>query len=297
MRDRGVYLASEEPRALGVVVAIGVHVAIIAALLVGVGSSPAAGAAGIIEGRGDAPEPVSGMPATSRRFVHTFRLIDAWSGSPVEAAEVRDVLADTAAFSGADGRATLRARPAARLIVRVSRDGYDTVTFDVRNIAPDTVPHVVTLEPAGQLDSAASAALEREYARQDSAISRRDAARFLATLAPGYTVLLRDGSRLTRPGVDSAIVRDMRATRAVRLAATEIVQVTRRADTLIAGVVHRADRVLVDARGRAHRVENGVRHEERWVPSRDGWRIVLLRELGQMYLRRDGVDLSHGSVP
>src|SRR5262245_36080318 len=62
--------------------------------------------------------------------------------------------------------------------------------------------------------------LEQRYAQQDSAIAHRDLAAFLATLAPQYVVQLRNGETFTRPRIDSAIARDMRYTRAVRLAAT-----------------------------------------------------------------------------
>jgi hypothetical protein len=146
-------------------------------------------------------------------------------------------------------------------------------------------------------DSGARVALLRLYAQQDSAISHRDPHQFLPTLAPGYTVILRNGQRFTRPGIDSAITRDMRATTGMRLAGTELTRVSRHGDTLVAVVVHRADRDLVDAEGRAHRYENGVRHEERWVASRGQWRIVQLRELDQLYLRRDGIDQMPRSQP
>ena len=141
-------------------------------------------------------------------------------------------------------------------------------------------------------------ALRARYAQQDTAISHRDPRQFLSTLAPDYTVILRDGQRFMRPGIDSAITRDMRATTAVRLVGTELTQVARYGDTLVAVVVHRADRDLVDAQGRTHRFENGVKHEERWTAWRGGWRIVQLRELDQLYLRRDGVDQMHrGQAP
>ena len=135
------------------------------------------------------------------------------------------------------------------------------------------------------------------YAQQDSAISRCQLGPFLATLAPTYAVLLRDGQRFVRPGIDSAIARDMRLTVAVRRASTDIEQIAPVGDTLVAVVVHRADRDLRDAEGQRHRWENAVRHEERWVADRNGWRLIQLRELQQLYLRRDGVDRMVPSAP
>ena len=130
--------------------------------------------------------------------------------------------------------------------------------------------------------------LTERYAAQDTAIVRRDLSIFLSTLAPDYVVVLRNGRRLTRVEVDSAIARDMRATRAVRHASTEIEDVQVRGDTAIAIVVHRADRDIADAQGVSHRYENAVRHEERWVQSGGRWRIVALAEREQILMRRDG---------
>ena len=62
--------------------------------------------------------------------------------------------------------------------------------------------------------------LKERYAQQDSAIALRDLPLFLSTLARSYEVELRDGRRFARPGIDSAIARDMRLTRAVTLATT-----------------------------------------------------------------------------
>lgn len=130
--------------------------------------------------------------------------------------------------------------------------------------------------------------LEARYAQQDSAIARRDLAGFLATLAPQYVVELRDGQRFTRPGIDSAIARDMRHTIGVTSVGTVVESVQVRGDTAWAVVVHRADRMLRDAEGVPHRWENGVRHEEGWVRVGPAWKIVLLLERDQLYLRRDG---------
>jgi carboxymethylenebutenolidase len=131
--------------------------------------------------------------------------------------------------------------------------------------------------------------LEQRYARQDSAIARRDLADFLGTLTPRYGVELRDGQRFTRPGIDSAIARDMRQTRAVSSIATEVESLEVSGDTVWVTVVHRADRTLADEQGRPHRWENGVRHEEGWVHNGVEWYIAVLREREQLYLRRDGV--------
>lgn len=139
-------------------------------------------------------------------------------------------------------------------------------------------------------DSGARAALASRYRDQDSAISQRNLRAFLSTLGTGYAVTLRDDHNLTRPGVDSAIARDMRATRGVRLAATEITKLTTSGDTLVAVVVHRTDRDIVDEDSRVHRWENGVRYEERWTQVGGRWYIISLRELEQIYLWRDDVD-------
>jgi len=133
--------------------------------------------------------------------------------------------------------------------------------------------------------------LEQQYARQDSAIARRDLAGFLGTLTPRYVVELRDGQRFTRPGIDSAIARDMRQTSAVRSVATVVESLKVRGDTVWVTVVHRADRILADQQGRPHRWENGARHEEGWVQDGAEWYIAVLREREQLYLRRDGVRL------
>ena len=131
--------------------------------------------------------------------------------------------------------------------------------------------------------------LESRYAHQDSAIARRDLAGFLTTLAAQYVVELRDGQRFTRPGVDSAIARDMRQTSVVASVATVVESLRVGGDTVWATVVHRADRVLRDGQGRPHRWENGVRHDEGWVLLGNTWRVAALRERDQLYLRRDGV--------
>src|SRR5262245_5237348 len=130
--------------------------------------------------------------------------------------------------------------------------------------------------------------LDQRYAQQDTAIARRDLTGFLATLSPGYLVELRDGRRFTRPGIDSAIARDMHQTRSVRSVITVVESLAVREDTVWATVVHRTDRILADQQGRPHRWENGVRHEEGWVRSGTEWCIAVLRERQQLYLRRDG---------
>ena len=144
----------------------------------------------------------------------------------------------------------------------------------------------------GQLDSAhIRRVLERRYAQQDSAIAQRDLAGFLSTLAPQYVVQLRDGRVFTRPGIDSAIGRDMHHTRAVRMAATAIEALRLRGDTVWVTVVHRTDRILADERGQPHRWENGVRHEEEWLCKESDCNIAVLREGAQLYRRRDGSPL------
>jgi hypothetical protein len=144
----------------------------------------------------------------------------------------------------------------------------------------------------GQADSASfRSILLLRYARQDSAIARRDLALFLSTLAPSYEVELRDGQRFTRPGIDSAIARDMRLTRAVTLVTTVVDSVWTERETVWAAVVHRTDRMLADAQGRPHRWENAVRHHEGWVHRGTEWFIAALREREQLYLRRDGVPI------
>ena len=149
------------------------------------------------------------------------------------------------------------------------------------------------LAPARTSDTAQTwRQLERRYAEQDSGVARRDLAGFLATLAPAYFVELRDGQRFTRPGIDSAIARDMRLTHAVRDVGTVIESITIRGDTLVARVMHRADRTLADGQGQHHRWENAIRHEETWARIRDAWHIVALREREQLYLRRDGVPIT-----
>ena len=131
--------------------------------------------------------------------------------------------------------------------------------------------------------------LQSRYAHQDSAIARRDLASFLSTLATQYVVELRDGQRFTRPGVDSAIARDMRQTSVVASVTTVVESLQVRGDTVWATVVHRADRVLRDGDGQPHRWENGVRHDEGWVLVGTSLRVAALRERDQLYLRRDGV--------
>ena len=133
--------------------------------------------------------------------------------------------------------------------------------------------------------------LQQRYAQQDSAIAQRDLPLFLSTLTPSYQVQLRDGRRFTRPGIDSAIARDMRLTRAVSLATTVVDSVWTVRDTVWATVVHRTDRTLADEEERPHRWENAVRHHEAWVHRGAEWLIVALREREQLYLRRDGIPI------
>ena len=133
--------------------------------------------------------------------------------------------------------------------------------------------------------------LQQRYAQQDSAIAQRNLSLFLSTLAPSYEVELRDGRRFTRPGIDSAIARDMRLTRAVSLVTTVVDSVWTVGETVWATVVHRTDRTLADEQARPHRWESAVRHHEGWVQRGTEWFIVSLREREQLYLRRDGVPI------
>lgn len=78
-----------------------------------------------VEGRGaSATTGTIGLPMTTRRNVHAFRVRDWETGRPIERARVTDVLGGQVEFTEAGGLAVLTPRPAAQLLVHVERPGY-----------------------------------------------------------------------------------------------------------------------------------------------------------------------------
>jgi hypothetical protein len=142
-----------------------------------------------------------------------------------------------------------------------------------------------------EIGSAQRSALIEAYRIQDEAIRRSDAPTFLATLAPDYEVHLRNGVKLSRAQVATAITNDMARTRSVESAKSDLDVIDIRGDTAVVTVKHQTIRTVEDAAGQPRRWESGVVHKETWIRMRDGWRIRRLEEKEQLYLRRDGVAL------
>jgi hypothetical protein len=131
----------------GIVAAVVIHAAIIAAIIVWAKSGAHSGgntrtAGGRVSGLSS---DATGMPATHLRNVRLFKIVDATSRKPLVHAEVRDLMSDEVALSTADGAASLEARPGAQMRVRVTMAGYIDATVEVANRAAETTVQVVAL--------------------------------------------------------------------------------------------------------------------------------------------------------
>lgn len=132
--------------AVSIAIAVGVHVAV----LVWMGTrsagrlSPPA-----IEGAGLGAAPVGGLPASSRRAIHDFRVVDADSeDAPILRARVTDVLRGEEVLTDSSGRARLAVRPAAMFLLRVDRPGFATHTEQVANADGNAASHTIHLRRA-----------------------------------------------------------------------------------------------------------------------------------------------------
>lgn len=126
---------------IAIVLAVAVHVAILAwasrwADPRRIGNPPAVERTGSTAAAG-------GMAATNRRLEHSLRVVDGENDTPVEGARVTDALAANSVFTDQFGRATLRTRPAAILIVQVEKPGFAMVALRVANT--DTTPTLTTV--------------------------------------------------------------------------------------------------------------------------------------------------------
>jgi len=152
---------------------------------------------------------------------------------------------------------------------------------------PDLVA-IAMLSGAGICAQDVRGELQAMYAKQDGAIRARDFEGFVATLDSGYVVRLRNGQTLSRAEVERHVRRNMELTVEVRSVSTTIDSVRVEGNRAVAIVTHEANQVIKDQEGQPHTFENQVVHRETWVKGATGWRIRLLEELRQIYLRRDG---------
>ena len=93
--------------------------------------------------------PVGGLPATSRRAIHDFRVVDADSeDAPILRARVTDVLRGEEVLTDASGRARLAVRPASMFVLRVERPGFATHAEQVNTADGKSASHTIHLRRA-----------------------------------------------------------------------------------------------------------------------------------------------------
>ncbi|MDQ8164577.1 MAG: hypothetical protein P3A28_02315 [Gemmatimonadota bacterium] len=98
-----------------------------------------------ISGLGLVEEVVGGLPASTVRFTHTFRILNEETAQPVAGARVTDVLGNSQTLTSANGVARLQVRAAARLIVHVEKAGFAMFVSQFENIRDNTQPRTVIL--------------------------------------------------------------------------------------------------------------------------------------------------------
>lgn len=146
MRERYQRLAeSRRVTGVSILIAVALHAGVIA--LLAAARIRQAGSPPSVAGMGDAATgDARGLPATSRRHVHAFRVVDWETGRPIARARVTDVLGEQVVFTQANGVAVLTPRPSARLIVHVERPGYGLDARVHPNRDHRTQRHAVYLE-------------------------------------------------------------------------------------------------------------------------------------------------------
>lgn len=130
---------------ISIAIAVGAH----AAVLVWMGTRSAGRLAPpALEGAG-LGAPVGGLPATSRRAIHDFRVVDADSeDAPILRARVTDVLRGEEVLTDASGRARLAVRPASMFVLRVERPGFATHAEQVNTADGKSASHTIHLRRA-----------------------------------------------------------------------------------------------------------------------------------------------------
>ncbi len=96
-------------------------------------------------GLGPGNQVAGGMPTSTVRFTHTFRIVDEETARPVTWARVSDVLGGTQTLSSADGIAHLQVRAGARLIVHVEKAGFAMATAQFENSTDDPPSRTIIL--------------------------------------------------------------------------------------------------------------------------------------------------------
>lgn len=130
---------------IAVSLAVVVHVGILAVL-----SNRSADARGrrppSVEGMGDREAAVGGLPMSSDRNQHMFRVLDFENSAPLSFVRVTDVLGDRSAITGPQGTVVLMVRPGAKLVVHVEKPGYAMHAEQYENASNNLASHTVFLE-------------------------------------------------------------------------------------------------------------------------------------------------------
>ena len=134
----------------------------------------------------------------------------------------------------------------------------------------------------------ARAELARAYNWQDAAFARNDVRALMATYAPTFRATTRDGRTLDRAAVETSLKMDTERTKSVERATSHIDDLSVTGNEALVTVTRISDRTVADEKGVPHRWESGIVNKERWARTRDGWRILELAEVKQLYLRKDG---------
>ncbi|MEA3246402.1 MAG: hypothetical protein U9Q74_09630 [Gemmatimonadota bacterium] len=193
---------------MAVLVAIGVHVGLLAWL----GERRAAGRGGrppAVEGLGAGA--AGGLPSTSTRNEHRFRVVHWESGLPLAGVRVTDVFGNQVAWTASYGVAALQSRPAARLIVQFEKPGFRMVAREFGNTEP-LQSHTIVMEPAPVPYAVVDTIFIQRCNYCHGAVGRtRDVdlttyARVMASGAPGAPIVRAgkpDSSRIVRILSDS----------------------------------------------------------------------------------------------
>jgi hypothetical protein len=146
-----------------VVIAVSLAVAVHIALLAMISDRRAEAAAGRrppnVQGFGGGLADdggLAGLPMSTQRNRHRFRVLSELDGKPIFRARVTDVFMNEEAYTNEEGIATLAVRPAAKLVAHVERPGYRIVAGDYPNLNLDhehTVILPVQRVPYAKVDS------------------------------------------------------------------------------------------------------------------------------------------------
>jgi hypothetical protein len=128
---------------VGLIIAVAVHVVIIAAILRSQHTTNVTAGDDTIEGSARGAT-IGGAQVKPIWRTHHLAIVDE-NGIPLDAARVHELPDDSLKITSRDGVATFNVRAGAMFFVRVTKRGYEPLSTRLPNSAADTIPTAIRL--------------------------------------------------------------------------------------------------------------------------------------------------------